>query len=108
MDPATLTSQQEITTVRPQTVYLVNPVGGRYLITTLSGNYTLRLADWSTDVRTALLIRQGEESSEVIRLDLATGRTQSFTAAGKIRLAKFTKPSGTAILLDRSAARSSG
>jgi hypothetical protein len=98
---ATLINQQEITKVRPQTVYLVNPIGGRYLITTLNGNYMLQLADWSTDVRTALLIRQGATSSEVIRLDLSSGKMQSFSAAGKVRLAKFTKPAGKAILLER-------
>jgi hypothetical protein len=101
---ATLTSEQEITKVRPQTVYLVNPVGGRYLITTLNGNHTLRLADWSTDVRTALLVRQGTTSTAVIRLDLSSGKTESFTAAGKVRSAKFTKPSGRAILLERAGA----
>jgi hypothetical protein len=98
--PATLTGEQEFTKVRPQTVFLVNPVGGRYLITTLNGNYTLQLADWSTDVRTALLIRQGDKSSAVIQLDLATGKTQSFNAAGKVRLAQFTMR-GAAILLER-------
>lgn len=98
--PTTLTSEQQITANRQQSVYLVNPIGGRYLVTTLSGNNTLMLADWSTDVRTALLIRQGEASSEVIRLDLAIGTARSFTADGKIRLAKFTKPSGAAILLE--------
>jgi hypothetical protein len=97
---ATLTSEQEITAVQSQTVYLVNPIGGRYLITTLTGDHSLRLADWSTDVRTALLTRQGGTSSEVIRLDLASGKTESFTAAGRVRLAKFTKPSGAAILLE--------
>jgi hypothetical protein len=100
---ATLTSEQELVPARPQTVYLVNPIGGRYLITTLNGNFTLRLADWSTDVRTALLIRQGATSSEVIRLDLPSGKMQSFSAAGKVRLAQFTKPSGKAILLERAA-----
>ena len=101
---ATLTSEREITTVRPQTVYLVNPIGGRYLITTLNGDNTLRLADWSTDVRTALLTRRGAKSSEVIRLDLSSGKTQSFTTTGTVRVAKFTKPSGSAILLERQGA----
>jgi TolB protein len=101
---ATLTNQQDITKVRPQTLYLVNPIGGRYLITALTGNYTLQLADWSTDVRTALLIRQGTKSTAVIRLDLPSGKMQSFTAAGKVRLAQFTKPAGKAILLERAGA----
>jgi hypothetical protein len=101
---ATLTSQQQITKVRPQTLYLVNPLGGRYLITTLRGNNLLRLADWSTDVRTALLIRQGTTSSEVIRLDLSSAKMQSFTAAAQVRFAQFTKPSGAAILLERQGA----
>jgi hypothetical protein len=97
----TLTREQDLIPVRPLTVFLVNPIGGRYLITTLSGNFALQLADWSTDVRTALLFRQGATSSEVIRLDLSSGKTQSFTVTGKVRLAKFTKPSGAAILLER-------
>jgi len=101
---ATMTKEQDQAPVRPETVYLVNPIGGRYLITTLNGNYRLKLTDWSTDVRTALLIRQGDKSSEVIQLDLSSGKTQSFSAAGKVRLAKFTKPSGAAILLDRDGA----
>jgi TolB protein len=101
---ATLTKDQDRVPVRPQSVYLVNPIGGRYLITTLNGNFRLKLADWSTDVRTALLIRQGDKSSEVIRLDLSSGKTQSFTTSGKVRLAKFTKPSGSAILLEREGA----
>lgn len=100
----TLTKEQDQVPVRPLTVYLVNPIGGRYLITTLNGNYKLKLTDWSTDVRTALLVRRGDKSSEVIRLDLSTGKTQSFAAAGQVRLAKFTKPSGAAILLDRDGA----
>jgi hypothetical protein len=101
---ATVGSVQVQIPIQPLTVYLVNPIGGRYLITTLSGNFTLRLADWSTDVRAALLIRPGDKSSEVIRLDLSTGKTQSFTAAGTVRLAKFTKPAGKAILLERAGA----
>jgi hypothetical protein len=101
---ATLTKDQDQVPVRPLTVYLVNPIGGRYLITTLNGNFRLKLQDWSTDVRTALLMRQGDKSSEVIRLDLSSGKTQSFTATGQVRLAKFTKPSGAAILLDRDGA----
>jgi len=101
---ATLEKQQDLIPVRPQSVFLVNPIGGRYLITTLTGNFKLNLADWSTDVRTALLIRQGDKSSEVIRLDLSSGKTQSFTTSGKVRLAKFTKPSGSAILLEREGA----
>ncbi|HEX8768907.1 MAG TPA: hypothetical protein VF714_11085 [Jatrophihabitans sp.] len=97
----TLKTEQDLIPVRPQTVFLVNPIGGRYLITTLTGNFTLKLADWSTDVRTALLIRQGDKSSAVIRLDLSSGKTQSFTAAGRVQRAQFTKPSGAAILLER-------
>lgn len=101
---ATLTSEQQITKVRPQTVFLVNPIGGRYMITTLSGDHSLVLADWSTDVRTALLIRQGATSTTVIRLDLSSGQMRSFSAVGKVRFAKFTKPSGAAILLERQGA----
>ncbi|HEX8094901.1 MAG TPA: hypothetical protein VF542_13805, partial [Jatrophihabitans sp.] len=84
---ATMAKEPDLLPVRPQSVFLVNPIGGRYLITILKGNFTLQLADWSTDVRTALLIRQGDKASEVIRLDLSTGKTRSFTAAGKLRLA---------------------
>jgi len=98
--PTTLTSEQATATARPESVFLVNPIGGRYLVTTLTGDFRLKLADWSTDVRQALLIRQGEASSEVLRLDLASGLTQSFTTAGRVRLAKFTKPAGTSILLE--------
>lgn len=97
---ATLTSEQDLIPVRPLTVYLVNPIGGRYRITTLDGNHTLQVADWSTDVRTALLTRQSATSTEVIRLDLASGETRSFTRDGRVRFAKFTKPSGDAILLE--------
>lgn len=54
------------------TVYLVNPVGGRYAIATLPSMLSL---EWSSDVRDALLIDHNDGTAE--HLDMVTGTLTS-------------------------------
>ena len=91
------------------TLYLVDPAGGRYAISTFPApgeNHGLRtkLFDWSGDGRRALLEEFDSRSDKttMIDFDLATGARQSFTLDGHV-VGAYTRPTGKAILLSRSA-----
>ncbi len=88
------------------TLYLVNPEGGRYAITTFEApgeNGSLpTLADWSGDGSRALFYRQGDDLT-VIEVDLRTGERTSFMVKGGYSVTpRYTRPDGTAVLLMKS------
>lgn len=79
----------------PVTLFLVNPVGGRYLVHTWPAPANISLDDWSGDGHRALLTGTG--TAEVI--DLATGATQTVAGSPNIWSAGFTAPKGTNLAL---------
>jgi TolB protein len=88
------------------TLYLVDPEGGRYAITTFAApgeNGQLpTLADWSGDGSRALFYRQGDDLT-VIEVDLRSGERTSFTVAGGYAVTpRYTRPEGKAVLLLKS------
>ncbi len=66
----------------PTTLYLVDPEGGRYPITTFpapgENGVTPSLVDWSGDGTRALVYQQGPEDGTVIQVDLRSGKQTSF------------------------------
>jgi len=87
-DPAPETS----TTI----LYLVDPAGVRYPITTVASAAGLRLAAWSGDGRRALLVANAVVPSAAVSVDLHTGTQTTIPVAGYPR---FTNPDGTALLV---------
>jgi hypothetical protein len=88
------------------TLYLVDPAGGRYPITTFPPSTTgesPRLVDWSGDGSRALL----EGPGGLIDVDLHTGKQTAITIpdaiipAGFNVIARYTRPDGKAVLLSR-------
>jgi TolB protein len=85
------------------TLYLVDPVGGRYPITTFQAGSTARLIDWSGDRSHALLYatKPGSVYDEsVIAVDLRHGNQSTFDVVdgGPVR---YARPDGTAMLISR-------
>ena len=81
------------------TLYLVDPAGNRYAITTFPppGNKpALRLIDWSGDGSHALFTPGYTASTTAISIDLHTGARTTIPVNGYPR---FTRPDGTAILV---------
>lgn len=78
----------------PVSLFLVNPVGGRYLVHTWSAPGSLWLDDWSGDGRRLLL---GGTGMSV--MDLRTGAIRAVTGFPDIMAAGFTAPSGTNLVL---------
>ena len=88
------------------TLYLVDPEGGRYAITTFAApdesGQLPTLADWSGDGNRALFYRQGDDLT-VIEIDLHSGEQTSFTVAGGYAVTpRYTRPDGKAVLLLKS------
>jgi hypothetical protein len=93
----------------PVTLYLLDPAGGRYAITTFppskgagpdDPSHTPQLADWSGDGRHALFeefVDAGGKTT-VTEVDLATGAKQTFTAPSYTSVT-YSRPTGQAILL---------
>jgi hypothetical protein len=80
------------------TLYLVNPAGGRYSITTFpppGDGASPALLDWSGDGSRALFT-QYDTPPKVIIVDLHTGAPSTLTSSGSPR---FTRPDGKALLL---------
>jgi TolB protein len=74
------------------TLFLVEPAGNRYAISTFSGDDAgLRLTDWSGDGSRALL----SDGTTIKLLDLHTGAQTIVPVKGYLR---FTRPNGTAFL----------
>jgi TolB protein len=77
------------------TLYLVDPAGNRYAISTFSGaDARLDLADWSGDGSHALFDSTGNAS--VISIDLHTGEQTRIPVQGS---ARYTRPDGKALLV---------
>lgn len=80
------------------TLYLVDPAGNRYAISTFAGaDARLRLADWSGDGSHALFVSsEYPEPSKVISVDLHTGAQTTIPVKGYPR---YTRPDGKALLV---------
>jgi hypothetical protein len=80
------------------TLYLVDPGGNRYAISTFSrADARLRLADWSGDGSHALFVSSGyPKPSRVISIDLHTGEQTTIPAQGYPR---YTRPDGKTLLV---------
>lgn len=78
------------------TLFLVDPTGNRYAITTFAPGSDLRLADWSGDGGHALLTQAYVTPTSAISVDLHTGEQTTLPVAGYPR---YTRPNGTAILV---------
>jgi len=83
------------------TLYLVDPAGNRYAITTFSGaSARLDLADWSGDGSKALFTSsEYPKPSKVISIDLHTGEQTTIPVQGSPR---YTRPDGKALLVSTS------
>jgi hypothetical protein len=82
------------------TLYLVDPAGNRYTITTLApAADNLGLADWSGDGSHALLAAQYPAPATAISVDLHTGAQTTIPVNGYPR---YTHPDGKAILVSAS------
>ncbi len=85
------------------TLYLVDPAGGRYPVTTFAPGARAELADWSGDGRHALFEEFDYETNEntITDIDLTTGAKQSFGVDGHVGVAD-SRPTGKAILVSTS------
>ena len=79
-----------------ETLYLVNPIGGRYAVATVPTG--LVVEDWSATGRVALL---GSYGSSLETVDLGTGaaHTVSSSSKGRLLTGVLTKPNGQALLV---------
>lgn len=89
------------------TLYLINPQGGRYAITTFAppneGQNGPALADWSGDGKRALFYSYGPgPSTAIIEVDLHTGERTTFTDRRFDGVPRYSRPNGKAILLLKS------
>jgi hypothetical protein len=82
------------------TLYLVDPAGGRYAITTFpppGDSAGPQLVDWSGDGTQALFYAQYADPPAAILVDLHTGAQTKLTVHGSPR---FTRPDGKALLVE--------
>jgi TolB protein len=90
----------------PDTLFLVSPEGGRYAITTFTppaDGWNPTLADWSGDGNRALFSGSGPGSStDIIEVDLHTGRQTSFNVDHFNVTPRYSRPGGKAVLLAKS------
>jgi TolB protein len=88
VDPATATT----------TLYLVDPTGNRYAITTFTPAEIshLYLVDWSGDGSHALFTEKYSQPARAISVDLHTGAKTTIPVTG---LPRYTRPNGKAILM---------
>ena len=94
------------TSPRAEVLYLVDPLGGRYAITTLAHGDSL--AAWSGDAKRVLLTSYAGANEVITEVDLVTGSVAgSFSLSASATLIPspgfsslgFTRPDGLAILL---------
>lgn len=81
------------------TVYLVDPAGKRFAITTLAPGSGLELVDWSGDGARALFAKAFVSPTSAIVVDLHTGEQSTVAVSG---FPRFTRPDGTALLVSTS------
>ncbi len=80
----------------PTKLFLVDPLGGRYLVTTLAPPAPSSLAGWSGDGRRALLATFNGSQTTLTQIDLTTGHTNNqFALHGDV---SYTRPTGLAVL----------
>lgn len=88
------------------TLFLVSPEGGRYPITTFTppaDGHNPELADWSGDGSRALFYSDGPGlTTDIIEVDLHTGKQTSFNVDGNYMNPRYTRPEGKAVLLGAS------
>jgi TolB protein len=85
------------------TLYLVDPAGGRYPITTFPTGSTARLVGWSGDGSHALFhaAKPGSLSNgTAISVDLRSGNQTTFAVAGGSPIG-YARPDGTAVLVGK-------
>ena len=96
--PGDPTQQTETTTL-----FLVDPEGGRYPITTFpppGDGAVPDLVDWSGDGSRVLLYSSGPEDGTVIEVDLHSGKQTTFTVDNGFDISpRYTRPEGKAVLL---------
>ncbi|HEX8092494.1 hypothetical protein [Jatrophihabitans sp.] len=89
-------------------LYLVNPIGGRYLITDHLPDAEDGIAAWSPDGKRAMLVRWENNADAVYtELELATARVLHTFHAGRTSFISYTRPQGRAILVSRFDGRTS-
>jgi TolB protein len=100
-------------TAAPLTLYLLDPAGQRYAITTFplappSEGHTPRLVDWSGDGRHALFEDEYAAGGHgtITEVDLATGAKQTFPGSCCSASFAYSRPTGQAILLSNNGTRS--
>ncbi|MCW2529799.1 MAG: hypothetical protein JWM76_4659 [Pseudonocardiales bacterium] len=96
----TLAIWSPTTATATTTLYLVDPAGGRYAITTFNPPGEMagpQLVDWSGDGSKALFHTEYAKPPTAIIVDLHTGAKTEFAVEGRPR---FTRPDGGALLLE--------
>jgi hypothetical protein len=86
----------------PETLYLVDPAGGRYPITTFPPPGEMagpELVDWSGDGSHALFYAGYSKPPTAIMVDLHTGTRTTFTVNDSAVAPRYTRPDGKAVLL---------
>jgi TolB protein len=86
----------------PETLYLVDPAGGRYPITTFPPPGEMagpELVDWSGDGSHALFYAGYSKPPTAIMVDLHTGSRTTFTVNDSSVAPRYTRPDGKAVLL---------
>ena len=86
----------------PTTLYLVDPAGGRYPITTLpppGKGQSPKLVDWSGDGTRALFSLDEKGRTSVTEVDLRSGAKTTFTVERTAVNPRYTRPDGKAVLL---------
>ena len=86
----------------PSTLYLVNPIGGRYRITTIPPNSSPVL--WSPDLRRATVSSFNNANQSLGEYDLSTGRLLSSFGLGSRTVISYAGPAGHSLLLNDSGA----
>jgi hypothetical protein len=86
-----------------ETLYLVNPAGGRYHLFTWAASSSRsdwQLQAWSGDVRRALFTGESVygKPTRVYQLQLRTGAVSSFTLPARVELIGYTRPDGLNVL----------
>jgi hypothetical protein len=84
------------------TLYLLDPAGGRYAITTFpppGDGRSPRLIDWSGDGTRALFSTEEKSQTVLTEVDLRSGTKKAFTVEGTQLTPRYTRPDGKAVLL---------
>jgi TolB protein len=91
------------------TLYLVDPVGGRYAITTFPPlgdgssppliDTSPKLVDWSNDGTRALFAAEQDSKTVITQVDLRSGTKTTFSVDHVGAAPRYTRPNGEAVLL---------